>query len=520
VLARVAAERFRIGGPEAAIGALESVVAVAPDSSHAALLLVLAELQANRIDGAIAAATAMRARLPDDPLADNLLGALALRQGNLAAARTHFQAALAIKPDFTPAQLNLAQILLLDNRYAEARTIFDSVVAREPGNPTALMALAAIAFAGRDSGAGLARLQQARDRNPTAVAPRLRLIETFISLKRPHDAGLVADELSRLAPDDALAVAAIGDARLAAGDMPAAILAHRHLVELNDSGPAQLKLAQTYVAARDVTAARAALERAVDRAPKDERVAQEFVRFAVAAGGVAPALAYLDGLPASRPDKPAIDLMKGEILAAAGKGSEALPLLKATLAKIDAEPALVTRLARAQSAVDPTLAIATLTGWLKTHASPEVQFELGGMLIAGKRYDEAIALHEALIAARPDNALVLNNLAWLYQRKQDGRALALAERAHELAPQNLEITDTLAWLVEKSGDNARALALLAPFAGDPAASPAMLYHLAVALARSGNGPDARSFLEPLLAAGTQFEGREEAVLLIKDIPAR
>ena len=140
--------------------------------------------------------------------------------------------------------------------------------------------------------------------------------------------------------------------------------------------------------------------------------------------------------------------------------------------------------------------------------------------------DQAIANYErALPLARATHdrtleAIVLNNLAWLYQLKQDGRALALAERAHELAPQNLEITDTLAWLVEKSGDNARALALLAPFAGDPAASPAMLYHLAVALARSGNGPDARRILEPLLAAGTQFEGREEAVLLIKDIPAR
>jgi tetratricopeptide (TPR) repeat protein len=180
----------------------------------------------------------------------------------------------------------------------------------------------------------------------------------------------------------------------------------------------------------------------------------------------------------------------------------------------------VARLARAQASVDPGLAIATLSGWLKTHASPDVQFELGGMLIAGQRYDEAIALHEALIADNPRNALALNNLAWLYQRKQDGRALALAKRAHELAPQSVEIVDTLAWLVEKSGDDQRALTLLTPFADDPAASPAMRYHLAVALARAGRGADARRILEPLLAAGTPFEGREDAALLVKDIPAR
>jgi putative PEP-CTERM system TPR-repeat lipoprotein len=520
VIARVAAERFRIGGPDAAIGDLESVVALAPDSSRAALLLILTELQANRIDGAIAAATAMRARLPDDPLADNLLGALALRQGDVNAARAHFEAALRIKPDFTPAQLNLGQILLLDNRYAEARAVFEAVVTHDAGNATALMALAAVSFVERDAAAGIARLQLARDKNPSAVAPRLRLVEAFISLKRPRDAGRIADELSRLAPNDPQAAAAIGDARLAAGDTPGAIQAYRHLVELTDSGPAHLKLAQTYTAANDIPAARAALERAVDRSPKDERIAQEFVRFAVATDSVAPALTYLNGLSTSRPDKAAIDLLKAETLSAAGKASEALPILKTMVDKIDADPALVARLARAQFSIDPDLALATLTNWLKTHPSPDVQFELGGMLMESKHYDDAIALYEAFIVARPRNALALNNLAWLYEAKHDGRALALAERAHDLAPQNIEIIDTLAWLLERGGDNPRALALLSPVAGDPAASPAMRYHLAVAFARSGHGPDARRILEPLLAAGIPFEGREDAALLIKDIPAR
>ena len=75
-----------------------------------------------------------------------------------------------IKPDFTPAQLNLGQILLLGNRYPEARALFEAVVAREVGNAAALMALADISFAQRDTGAGIAQLQRARDRNPNAVS--------------------------------------------------------------------------------------------------------------------------------------------------------------------------------------------------------------------------------------------------------------------------------------------------------------------------------------------------------------
>src|SRR5207237_1422657 len=112
-------------------------------------------------------------------------------------------------------------------------------------------------------------------------------------------------------------------------------------------------------------------------------------------------------------------------LIASGKRGEALPVLKTVTGKIGDDAALATRLARAEFAVDPALAIATLTNWLTTHPSPELQFELGGLLIESKHYAEAIALH-----------------------------------------------------------------------------------------------DARRILEPLLASGTPFEGREEAALLIKDIAAR
>jgi cellulose synthase operon protein C len=51
------------------------------------------------------------------------------------------------------------------------------------------------------------------------------------------------------------------------------------------------------------------------------------------------------------------------------------------------------------------------------------------------RYPEAATHYEKLVEAQPNNAALLNNLAWLYAQGGDHRAAELAKRAYELAPE-------------------------------------------------------------------------------------
>jgi tetratricopeptide (TPR) repeat protein len=81
----------------------------------------------------------------------------------------------------------------------------------------------------------------------------------------------------------------------------------------------------------------------------------------------------------------------------------------------------------------------------------------------GYSTDAVVAYHH-LIARRPDDAELLNSLAWLYCTADDlhardpVQALALAERAYAIS-QTPGITDTLAEAAFQNGDTERAIAL-------------------------------------------------------------
>lgn len=75
--------------------------------------------------------------------------------------------------------------------------------------------------------------------------------------------------------------------------------------------------------------------------------------------------------------------------------------------------------------------------------------------------EKALAQYEAILAKDPNNALVLNNLAWLYMDKdQTDQACKYAQKAYEIASRSFEIADTYGYCLLKSGDTTRALELL------------------------------------------------------------
>jgi len=94
---------------------------------------------------------------------------------------------------------------------------------------------------------------------------------------------------------------------------------------------------------------------------------------------------------------------------------------------------------------------------------------------AQHRYAEAVLAYRHLIARDPDNAELLNDLAWMLCTAEDAvardpvQALELAELAYALDP-GPHITDTLAEAAFQNGDAARAVALeeeaLAKIGGD------------------------------------------------------
>ena len=97
--------------------------------------------------------------------------------------------------------------------------------------------------------------------------------------------------------------------------------------------------------------------------------------------------------------------------------------------------------------------------------------------------DKALAQYEWLATQRPDNPLILNNLAYLYDSKHDPRARPTAEKAMKLAPASGSVADTLGWILIEQGDTADAAKYLGQASASRPADSTIQYHYAVLLRR-------------------------------------
>jgi Flp pilus assembly protein TadD len=101
----------------------------------------------------------------------------------------------------------------------------------------------------------------------------------------------------------------------------------------------------------------------------------------------------------------------------------------------------------------------------------------------------------------------------------DARAQATAEAALKAAPKRPDVMDTLAWILVGKGDAARAVALLRDAQALAPKAREIRYHLAAALAASGDKAGARKELDGLLAGDMRFAQADDARKLAAQLKA-
>lgn len=121
------------------------------------------------------------------------------------------------------------------------------------------------------------------------------------------------------------------------------------------------------------------------------------------------------------------------------------------------------------------------------------------------RQSEVKSAYDQLLKAEPDNAIALNNLAFIKANEGvdlDG-ALAMARRALQKAPNSPDIMDTVGWIYLKKGMSDEAIGAFrnaVQAARDLRAPerPAFHYHLAMALIQKGDNSGAMQELQAAL----------------------
>jgi Flp pilus assembly protein TadD len=159
-----------------------------------------------------------------------------------------------------------------------------------------------------------------------------------------------------------------------------------------------------------------------------------------------------------------------------------------------------------------------LKHWLGQHSKDlTTQQYVAQVYMQSGRNREAIVQYENVLKATPNDALVLNNLATLYQKEKDPRALATAEKALKLESDHPSILDTLGWILIEQGQLPRATELLRKAAEKAPKSGTIRYHLAVALSKGGDKANARKQLEAAISLGQAFKELDDAKAMLKTL---
>lgn len=347
------------------------------------------------------------------------------------------------------------------------------------------------------------RLALAVEASGRAPGESLRYARFLAEGGRLDQAEAVIADALRLAPQDPGLLGALGEVQIGRDDWAGAGRTAALLRAAGDPGRAADALDTARAAGEGRPGDALALLR--QRAEAGETAATaELLERQVAAGDMAGASAWLDGLIEAAPQDRQLRMMQAGLLAAQRRPAEAEAGYRALIAADPTRPepwrALFGLLAEQGDAARARAVLAE--GRAAAGDDPDLLFLEAGMREADGDPEGAIALYERLYALDSGNAVVANNLASLLaSHRDDAASLERAYRvARRLSGSDVpQFQDTYGWLLHRRGDSAQALTLLAPAAAALPDNPLAQHHLAEALLALGRPEAARAAYARVLA---------------------
>lgn len=573
---KVLAHRYRLARfylSEKDIDAAEAVVrgGVQADPENVPAKMALIEFLSAQRDSA-AAEQQLQTFVTQDPKNQQLklqLGAYHEQREQFAKAEQLYRTVIEVsdkQPDGLTARNRLAAMLLKQNKKEEATQLIDAVLKESARDNDALVMRGNLSLARGDTAGAITDLRSVLRDQPTAVPVMRALarahiqnremalaeetlsnavqvnprdIDTRLDLARLHmqnnklpQALALLEAISKEAPNNVGAIETLIRAQAAKKDFAAARSSAVHLQELRPDLPLGYFLAGVIDESDGkLVAAVAAYEKAQQLQPKSPEPLTALVRLELSRKQPERALARLDAALAADSTLLGAHNLRGELLAAQGRFSEANAAFESAIANAPQWWTPYRGLAithAAQKNFDA--AIETLRrGVDKTNSDPNLLSDLATLYERLNKRPEAIASYEAWLKREPKSIVAANNLAMLLVNgAKDGDAERRLERARQLAEQlsvsnEPSVLDTRGWVEYKSGKYSQAITLFERAidkSTDAAGNLHVLkYHLGMAQLANGDTSTARKNLEAALSVGKAFHGADEAKSALDSISA-
>jgi putative PEP-CTERM system TPR-repeat lipoprotein len=481
------------GDASTAVATLQTLLAKVPDYAPARLLLGAALLEQGSVEQARSQLTSLIAEQPENMEARKLLARLHVSQGDTAAAdRVLTDLPEGVRSDPTADWMRSA-ILSMSGDRAESLVVLEQAAKGDPSNVQLQLDLArAYLAAGRRDDA--ARVLQGVPEQKSGPAGKQLQVLSRVMGQSAEQARRTLVAMGEEHPKDAQLRTVIGQFLLQTGDPEAADAqfraalaetaglvearmglagvalrkgefdaARKELKQVTVEAPryeqAYLALAAIAVRQKDAKEARQWLEQCISVLPSAVTARLGLAELSYNEKQVAAADALLEQAVAVARDKPTAMLMAGDVQLRAAQTGKAISFFDRAYTQRPSS-ALAVRLYVARKAEKQPGPDAILRQWLKRQpGDAAARAALAEHLLSQDSLREAIAEYEQLAKATPSPVL-LNNLAWAYQKVGDGKAESTAKRAYDAAPGNPSIADTYGWILLEKGRTAEALPLL------------------------------------------------------------
>ena len=495
-------------------------ISVSDKGITADLALIAAHLRNNQPDKALRAIDGLEKKQPNNPATHNLRARALLAKKDIAGARQNYEKALSINPTFFPAVASLATLDLIDKKPDDARKRFEAVIGVDPKNTQALLALAELKVSSNGTPDEVSALiGKAISASPSEPAPRLALIQYYLKLKEYKKALTAANEAASAIQDKPEILDALGRSQQLAGELNQAQSTFGKLASLQPTSPIPLlRLAEIHFANKNKEEGIKSLKKALEIKPDIVEAQRALIIISMENKNTKNALDIARTVQKQRPKETIGYVLEGDIHAQGNAWPEAINVFRSGLKQVVATELTIKLYGSLAASGNIAEAEKTASAWLKDHPK-DIAFRmyLGDRASGRKNYTQAVNHYLAALDLQPNNALILNNLAWASGQINSPKALAYAEKANQIAPNQAAFMDTLAMLLADKGESEKALELLRKALTVAPQATTIQLNLAKVLIASGKKEEARKELELLTKLGDKFPSQAEVRQLLKSL---
>lgn len=477
---------------------------------------ISAYLKMGQIDKAINIANRMLAKNPKDPNYNSLNGSLYALNNNHEKARAYFDKALKLQENLPSATVGLARLEKKEGNIDKAIELYESLVNLNLAGTQPMLALSELAAQQSRTNDMLSWLEKARNAAPGEVNSRIILANYYLGINEPAKANIYVQEALKTSPEQ-------NDLLLLQGKV---LIAQKHYHEAEpllsqllskspDSITIRLLLGETLLHQNRLADARKHFQTILDKQNNNIMAMTLLADTEFKDGKYNKSLEYTKQLQQAQPEHYLGYLLEGNIWFAKHDYNKA-HLAYSHAWKNGQTAELAMKLyATANQTKNFDSSIEPLLSWIQKHPDDyTTRFYLATVYQNAQQDTKAIAAYEKILGGTPDNAAVLNNLAWLYSLKDNPKALDYAEKAYRLTQTDPGILDTYGWILVKHGKTQKGLRLLAQAMEQIPDNLEIRYHYAAALIQADNTTEGHQILESLLKLNRPFIGRNEAEQLL------